>query len=424
MTTHSKLEKIEAAYWENREKVEGRFVSDGSRVTHSGPATGGGRIDAVRIQTAAIRKAFDILGDDIWNYGYKSGRKMKNFQFVLQEARAACKYEVNERTFRRWLIHYLQFGEVEPLTTKKKLRGKHLSSFTKEDDEALITIINDSPQLYLDEISDRLSHDTGGKVWSPSTIWKRMKTLGYSLQKAVFRARQASAHEQEAFWIRLQDNVSSAGQLLIIDETHKSKNASRRQRAWGLKGQTPILPTYFEEDFKKRCTMIGAANINGFVKEACEIVERVEGTDHRGTVDTSRFENYLENVVKPVLGNYENGEPNSVVLMDNATIHLSERTEEIINDAGAILLLTAPYSPHLNPIEYFFSTYKASLKKCSYERSEGTTWFDVHWKSLQSVTPEASRKTFQLCNFPLSAEEKSMIAGDESLLDYFLSMII
>ena len=83
----------------------------------------------------------------------------------------------------------------------------------------------------------------------------------------------------------MYDYAKSSDQLLIIDETHKSRNEGRRRRAWGLKGQTPILPTYFEENFRKRYTMIGAANVHEFVKSACEIIER-DDTDDRGTVDT------------------------------------------------------------------------------------------------------------------------------------------
>ena len=130
---------------------------------------------------------------------------------------------------------------------------------------------------------------------------------------------------------------------------------------------------------------------------ACEVVKR-DRSDNRGTVNTERFEQYVEECIVPILGRFDYSEPNSIVVMDNVIIHLSERVERLIRDAGAILLLTAPYSPHLNPIEYFFSTYKSALKRFSYE-AEGD-WFDCHWRALQSVTPEAARATFRHCRFP------------------------
>ena len=48
-----------------------------------------------------------------------------------------------------------------------------------------------------------------------------------------------------------------------------------------------------------------------------------------------------------MLGNYENGEPRSVVLMDNASTHMSDEVELAIRSTGAILIYSAPLSPHL-----------------------------------------------------------------------------
>jgi len=50
--------------------------------------------------------------------------------------------------------------------------------------------------------------------------------------------------------------------------------------------------------------MIGACNINGFIIEACEVVERHENA-RRGTMDRERFETFLEQCLVPVLGIYK-----------------------------------------------------------------------------------------------------------------------
>ena len=47
--------------------------------------------------------------------------------------------------------------------------------------------------------------------------------------------------------------------------------------------------------------------------------------------------------------------------MDNATTHMCNEVEYLIQQAGAVLLYTAPYSPDLNPIEKMFNVYKAYL---------------------------------------------------------------
>ena len=85
--------------------------------------------------------------------------------------------------------------------------------------------------------------------------------------------------------------------------------------------------------------------------------------------------------------------------MDNASIHNSTRVREIIENAGAQLIYTAPYSPELNPIEYMFGEYKKSLKRLSH--SGTIDWLTCHWKALDSVTPRKARAFFSHCKVPL-----------------------
>ena len=63
---------------------------------------------------------------------------------------------------------------------------------------------------------------------------------------------------------------------------------------------------------------------------------------------------WVEEKLVPTLGNYALGEPRSVVIMDNATIHAGVR--DLIEGAGAKLIYLSAYSPELNPIELMFGT--------------------------------------------------------------------
>jgi transposase len=53
----------------------------------------------------------------------------------------------------------------------------------------------------------------------------------------------------------------------------------------------------------------------------------------------------------------------SVLVMDNASIHHTERISQMCHDAGVKLVYLPPYSPDLNPIEEFFAELKAYIKK-------------------------------------------------------------
>ena len=64
----------------------------------------------------------------------------------------------------------------------------------------------------------------------------------------------------------------------------------------------------------------------------------------------------------PVLGNYALCQKNSIVILDNTTIHHSEEIVQLIEGAGAKIIYLPFYSPDLNPIELMFGVYKLMLK--------------------------------------------------------------
>jgi hypothetical protein len=134
--------------------------------------------------------------------------------------------------------------------------------------------------------------------------------------------------------------------------------------------------------------MMGAADINGFVVEACDMVPRGVADD---TVDIDRFEQSVEEKLLPVLGSYVNGEPHSIVVLDNASVRHSDYVVELIEGAGAKVIYTAPYSPYLNPIELMFNQYKMALKRCAYS----VGWIDAHYYGLASVSPANARNYFR-----------------------------
>jgi len=141
--------------------------------------------------------------------------------------------------------------------------------------------------------------------------------------------------------------------VILVDETNEDKNTGCCHLMWELKGKKAkwkaIFALHNEEDF----SMIEAADINAFVPQACELVFKSKGYDSHsvcGNIDGARFRDYVTHCLCPMLGNYWKGEPHSIVIIDNATIHMHEEVEELINSKGAIVICTAQYSPDINPI--------------------------------------------------------------------------
>ena len=81
----------------------------------------------------------------------------------------------------------------------------------------------------------------------------------------------------------------------------------------------------------------------------CGIVE--------GNVDASVFNTWIDKMLIPDLPE------NSVVVMDNAAFHKSQKTRELIENHGHIIEFLPPYSPDLNPIEHKWAQAKSIRKK-------------------------------------------------------------
>ena len=298
--------------------------------------------------------------------------------------------QVNTRTAYRWVAHFRIYGEAPTITAR---RNKRLKASVRRDSfghawtsaitRALKIVVDREPWLYLDEIQRNLHIETG-MFFSTGHICKKMRdALGYSLKAISEKAIQQCLAERASYLAARTYAVKDPKMCVFINESHKSLNASRRRRFWGPKGEPSIAYTKFGPEFDIRYTLLAVADVNGFIIEACELVEREHGTNDndltRGTVNTERFEMWVETKLCPTLGNYFYEEPRSIVFLDNATIHHGSRVEQLIRSTGAIIIYTAPYSPDLNPIELMFSSYKRFLKRVS---AQGGNTIDHHLMAL------------------------------------------
>jgi transposase len=80
----------------------------------------------------------------------------------------------------------------------------------------------------------------------------------------------------------------------------------------------------------------------------------------QGTTDSAVFEDFVEQLFTHC-GRWL--EPNSVLVMDNASFHNTERIEQMCADAEVKFAYLPPYSPDRNPIEEFFAELKVFIKR-------------------------------------------------------------
>ena len=69
------------------------------------------------------------------------------------------------------------------------------------------------------------------------------------------------------------------------------------------------------------------------------------------------FKTFIEELLVPKLW------PGAVVVLDNLPAHKVKGISEAIEAVGAKVIYLSPYSPQFNPIEQWWSSLKAHLKK-------------------------------------------------------------
>lgn len=96
--------------------------------------------------------------------------------------------------------------------------------------------------------------------------------------------------------------------------------------------------------------------------------------------------------------------PNSVLVVDDASIHKAACIRELVEECGARLLYLPPYSPDLNPVELAFPTIKKWLDTNSdrVDREfelEDATACNVLREAVHAITAEHTKSWFKDCGY-------------------------
>ena len=82
---------------------------------------------------------------------------------------------------------------------------------------------------------------------------------------------------------------------------------------------------------------------------------------NRGSTDGGIFIEFVEKCSLPCLMPFNGKNPNSIVILDNCSIHHVAPVTELIRSVGAMVHYLPPYSPDYNPIEWCFSKVKHAI---------------------------------------------------------------
>lgn len=211
--------------------------------------------------------------------------------------------------------------------------------------EALCEHLLEKPELYQEEMVLFLLDEFGVHV-TTSSIGRALKSTGWT-KKVIRRIAKGRNADLRDFYMNNTSNYRSY-QLVFVDESGCDKRIGFRRTGWSPLGVTPIQVARFQRE--KRYQILPAYTQDGIM------LARV----FQGSTDAAVFEEFLEQLL-PLCGRWP--EPKSVLVMDNASFHHTERIEQMCHDVGVKLVYLPPYSPDFNPIEEFFAELKAFIKR-------------------------------------------------------------
>ncbi|KAE8235569.1 hypothetical protein A4X06_0g9827 [Tilletia controversa] len=227
--------------------------------------------------------------------------------------------------------------------------------------EFLRELVLRRPALYLDEIRDIIERVTGIHISICSTH-RYLVRAGITLRRAHRIAAERSELKRAAYELRI--GQYDPGQLVFADETSYDARDAVRIRVRGRRGQKARFRRPYTRG--KRLSCIAGLSISG-----CFAPWAV-----RGSFTEDRFYSYLQHELLPRMSVFP--APRSVLVLDNASIHHSERIRELVEDEfGCKLEFLPPYSPDFNPIERAFAKIKAIFRRNNATIVDANNFFDA-----------------------------------------------
>jgi transposase len=218
-------------------------------------------------------------------------------------------------------------------------------SITPSMHEAMLDFLLSKPEQYLDELVVFI-WDEFEVLVSTSTVSRELKSVGWSKK----RARQEAAQRDPDLRDYYLHEISSfdAEHLVFVDESGCDKRCGFRRTGWSPLGVTPVQVARFQRG--ELYQILPAYTVDGVLTSQI----------FQGSTDSSIFEDFIQQLLS-ACGRWP--ERHSVLVMDNASFHHSERITELCREAGVKLVYLPPYSPDLNPIEEFFAELKRFVKR-------------------------------------------------------------
>ena len=259
----------------------------------------------------------------------------------------ASSLNIDTSTVKRILSLFATSGDV---SKKPYPADRAYRKINEPVQHFILYLVLDRPGIYLREIVTEVSTVLGLDI-TESAVCKFLKKAGFSHHKLATYAlqRDDTLRAQYASDVSLYQRDS----LLFIDETARD---AVRKYGYSLRGK-PL---------KCQKLLVRGEHLSCIVAMSMQGIVAIKVT--RGSVDGDTFYNFVCTSLITKLMPFNNGmNPNSVVVLDNCSVHHVDEVSQALDDCGVIIHFLPPYSPDYNPIELAFSKAKYLIKSMERE---------------------------------------------------------
>ena len=272
-------------------------------------------------------------------------------------------------------------GEVKP---KPPGPRPDLRKLDERDELSIIGMVMQNPNMRLLEICKEIEVHAGVSV-SASTICRLLKKYHFSRKKLQFIPTQRNPNYRAAF---MAEVVSYPREMLVwVDETGCDMRDTMRLYGYSLIGQRAICHHTYVRG--KRVSTIAALSTNGII--AKDFLQ--------GTCSGEEYFDFLRGSLIPQMLPFDGINPNSILIMDNCSVHHTDEVTGLLQDSGILVLYLPPYSPDFNPIEETFSYVKHYLKEHDSVADAFRGPTELLKAAFESVTPEYGNAWITDCGY-------------------------
>ena len=250
---------------------------------------------------------------------------------------------VSISTVYRYSQQYQATDDVRPFAK----RNGPVGELCEHEKSLLLDLALAKPGIYLQELQEELYSRTLHWV-DASTICQTIHHIGMTHQVIRHIALQQSEHKRAEYWYDI--SIFNTSMFLWIDQSGCDLWNALRKYGYGIRGLPP-------QDYSLKLRGKWYSAIGILLTEGIKDVYLAEGS-----IDGEMFLDFIRRCLIPVFIPFDGVSPNSIVVMDNASIHHVDLVVETILSVGALVWFLPPYSPDMNPIEEVIGDVKHYLQ--------------------------------------------------------------